>query len=146
VRTLDAHSMATATRTWLVVVTTCLAAVAAVSCSSRQLRSLSGADTFNVHCVQCHGARGEGDGPDAVSRNLAVPNLRTLARRNGGMFPVDAVASYIDGTAMPAAHGNRAMPVWGPVFDTTSQLLEGAESGRQRIDAVIDHLRTLQIE
>jgi mono/diheme cytochrome c family protein len=144
-RKLDADRMATATRAWLLAATACLAA-AAVSCSSSPLRSLSGADTFNVHCVQCHGARGEGNGPDAVARSLAVPDLRTLARRNGGTFPAEAVASYIDGTDMPGAHGSRAMPVWGPVFDTTSQLLEGAESGRQRIDAVIDHLRTLQIE
>jgi len=141
-----AHRASMEARVWLVVAATCLAAVAAVSCSSSQLRRLSGADTFNVHCVQCHGRLGEGDGPDAVSRNLAVPNLRTLARRNGDMFPADTVASYIDGAAMPAAHGDRVMPVWGPVFDTTSQLLEGAETGRQRIDAVIDHLRTLQIE
>ena len=116
------------------------------ACSSRQIRPVSGADTFGVHCVQCHGPLGEGDGPEAVSRHLAVPNLRTLARRNGGAFPADAVASCINGTDMPAAHGDRNMPVWGPVFDTTSQLLVGAESATQRIDAVLDHLRTLQIE
>ena len=96
--------------------------------------------------MQCHGPLGEGDGPEAGSRHLAVPNLRTLARRNGGAFPADAVASCINGTDMPAAHGDRNMPVWGTVFDTTSQLLVGAESATQRIDAVLDHLRTLQIE
>ena len=45
---------------------------------------------------------------------------------------------------MPAAHGGRAMPVWGGVFDATDQLFRGAESSEQRITAVISHLREIQ--
>ena len=71
-------------------------------------------------------------------------NLRTLAARNGGAFPADRAASYIDGRAMPAAHGGRAMPVWGGVFDATDQLFRGAGSSEQRITAVISHLREIQ--
>jgi hypothetical protein len=76
--------------------------------------------------------------------NVPVPNLRTLAQRNGGEFPTDAVASYIDGRSFPAAHGTRAMPVWGDVFGATEQLLKGAESPQQRIESVIAYLRELQ--
>jgi len=135
-----------AARKSAVAATMCFAAAVAVSCSSPRLQPVSGPATFDVHCAPCHGPLGEGDGPDAESRHLAVPNLRTLSRRNGGVFPTAAVASYIDGSVMPAAHGDRNMPVWGPVFDATSRLIEGADPASQRIDAVIEHLRSLQIE
>jgi mono/diheme cytochrome c family protein len=112
------------------------------SCSST--RHVSGAQTFETHCATCHGSRGEGDGPVAATLSVPVPNLRTLAARNGGEFPVDRAASYIDGRAMPAAHGGRAMPVWGGVFDVTNELLRGAESAERRIEAVIAYLREIQ--
>ena len=111
-------------------------------CSSAQ--RVTGAQTFETHCAACHGTRGEGDGPVAATLRVPVPNLRTLAARNGGEFPGDRAASYIDGRSMPAAHGGRAMPVWGGVFNVTDQLVRGAESSEQRIEAVIAHLRELQ--
>ena len=74
----------------------------------------------------------------------AAPNLRTLSQRNGGTFPTDAVASYIDGRSFPAAHGTREMPVWGPVFSATQQLVTDAESSEQRIAGVMAYLRELQ--
>ena len=103
-----------------------------------------GEQTFATHCASCHGLRAEGNGPTAATLNVPVPNLRTLSRRNGGEFPTDAVASYIDGRNFPPAHGTRAMPVWGGVFEVTEQLIKGAESPEQRIDRVIAYLRELQ--
>jgi len=47
---------------------------------------------------------------------VTVPNLRTLATRNDGAFPAEAVRAYIDGRESVAAHGDRQMPVWGDVF------------------------------
>lgn len=105
----------------------------------------SGAETFATHCAACHGPRAEGDGPVAATMNVTVPNLRTLSQRNHGEFPTDAVASYIDGRSLPTAHGSRAMPVWGGVFDTTGRLIEGAGNAKQRIDSVIEYLRGLQV-
>ena len=72
-----------------------------------------------------------------------MPNLRTLAQRNGGVFPEDAITAYVDGRNMRAAHGDRQMPIWGDVF-------RGAEQGtaqrtvRRRIAAVVDLVKTLQ--
>jgi hypothetical protein len=86
----------------------------------------------------------EGDGPTAATLRASVPNLRTLSERNGGTFPTDAVASYIDGRTFPAAHGTREMPVWGPVFSVTQELVRGAESPEQRIAGVVAFLRELQ--
>jgi mono/diheme cytochrome c family protein len=68
---------------------------------------------FATHCAACHGIDGEGGGPVAGAMNVSMPNLRTLAKRNGGAFPTDAVTAYIDGRDQVAAHGDRLMPVWG---------------------------------
>lgn len=123
-----------------------LCSCAALGCTPTPVRTVSGADTFQVHCASCHGPRAEGDGPVAATMNITVPNLRTLSQRNHGQFPTDAVASYIDGRSLPTSHGTRAMPVWGGVFDTTGRLIEGAGDAKQRIDSVIDYLRGLQVQ
>lgn len=110
---------------------TCLLTGFLAGCSSTPTQP-PGEQTFTTHCASCHGPRGEGDGPTAATLNVAVPNLRTLSRRNGGEFPTDAVASYIDGRNFPTAHGTRTMPVWGDVFGVTERLLKGAGSPKQR--------------
>lgn len=102
------------------------------------------AEAFATHCASCHGLLGEGDGPVAASIRVTVPNLRTLTQRNRGEFPTDAVASYIDGRNLPAAHGDRYMPVWGLVFDTTERLVEDAAGAESRIDAIVGYLREIQ--
>lgn len=78
--------------------------------------------------------------------NINVPNLRQLSERNDGIFPADAIASYIDGRNLPAAHGNRQMPVWGRVFDTTTRIVTDAESAEQRIAEIVDYLREIQYD
>jgi mono/diheme cytochrome c family protein len=102
------------------------------------------AETFATHCAACHGPQGEGDGPVAPTLAVTVPNLRTLSRRNGGRFPAEAVASYIDGRRYPAAHGSRLMPVWGDVFSATKDLVPRAEDPEVRITAIVEYLRELQ--
>lgn len=117
---------------------------ALAGCASPPTRQLTGRETFETHCASCHGTLGEGDGPVAATLRGQVPNLRTLAARNGGEFPADRAASYIDGRTMPAVHGGRAMPVWGDVFDATDQLFRGAARPEERIEAVVSYLRELQ--
>jgi mono/diheme cytochrome c family protein len=103
----------------------------------------TGARLYLNHCAACHGDDGEGSGPVAASMRVTMPNLRTLAQRNGGAFPADSVTAYIDGRNVQAAHGDRLMPIWGDVF-------RGAEQGtaqrtvRRRIAAVVDFVATLQ--
>jgi mono/diheme cytochrome c family protein len=103
----------------------------------------TGARLYLNHCAACHGDDGEGTGPVAASMRVTMPNLRTLAQRNGGVFPIDAVTAYVDGREVQAAHGDRQMPIWGDVF-------RGAEQGtaqrtvRRRIAAVVDFVSQLQ--
>ena len=102
-----------------------------------------GARLFFNHCAACHGDAAEGGGPVAAAMRVTVPNLRTLATRNDGAFPAEAVRAYIDGRESVAAHGDRQMPVWGDVF-------RGQEQGtsertvRRRIDALVNFIETLQ--
>lgn len=117
--------------------------VAIGGCSTAPPRPPSGALTFATHCAACHGEYGAGDGPVAATLNSGAPDLRTLTMRYG-QFPVDAIASRIDGRNMPPAHGSDAMPVWGSVFDATASVVPGAQSSQQRIDALIAFLREIQ--
>ena len=103
----------------------------------------TGAQLFLNHCAACHGADGEGGGPVAAVMQVTVPNLRTLAMRNGGRFPPEAVTAYVDGREIKAAHGDRQMPIWGDVF-------RGPEQGtaeravRARIEAIVSFVKELQ--
>lgn len=114
------------------------------ACASQPVPPPSAADTYVRHCASCHGVRGEGDGPVAMAISGTIPNLTTLSLRNGGEFPADRVASYIDGRSLPPVHGSRTMPVWGSVFDATSRLVVDAESAGPRIAEIVEYLRTLQ--
>lgn len=75
-----------------------------------------------------------------------VPNLRQLSERNDGVFPADNVAAFIDGRNLPAAHGDRTMPVWGDVFDTTTRIVPEAAEPEQRIAAIVEYLREIQYD
>lgn len=102
-----------------------------------------GARLYFNHCAACHGDDGEGTGPVAASMRVTVPNLRSLAQRNGGTFPVDTVRAYVDGRDMLAAHGDRHMPIWGDVFRGADQDADD-RTVRRRIAAIVDFISLLQ--
>ena len=102
-----------------------------------------GARLYFNHCAACHGDDAEGTGPVAASMRVTVPNLRTLAQRNGGTFPVDTVRAYVDGRNIPASHGDRLMPIWGDVFRGADQEADD-RTVRRRIAAIVDFISTLQ--
>jgi mono/diheme cytochrome c family protein len=103
----------------------------------------SGAALYRNHCAACHGEHAEGNGPAAVGMNATVPGLRTLAKRNGGLFPGDGVARHIDGRDRPAAHGSLQMPVWGEIF-RAPRSAGGDQVARERIAALVEYIATLQ--
>jgi mono/diheme cytochrome c family protein len=120
-----------------------LTVAVALASAARAAEDDTGARLYFNHCAACHGDQGEGGGPVAASMRVTVPNLRTLAMRNGGTFPADSVAAYVDGRELMAAHGDRQMPIWGDVF-------KGSDRGaaertvRRRIQAVVDFIAQLQ--
>lgn len=103
----------------------------------------TGDQLFAAHCSSCHGADGEGGGPAANAIKIQPPNLRTLAKRNGGQFPRDAVEAYIDGRKQVEAHGDRVMPVWGDFLQMPSDK-DSQTAVRQRIAALADFIERLQ--
>src|SRR5690554_1287481 len=96
---------------------------------------VSGEALYATSCAACHGVLGEGDGPVADVMRVSMPNLRNLSVRNNGEFPTESVRAYIDGRELPAAHGDRYMPVWGNVFGWREEA--GAET-EEAIAARID--------
>jgi mono/diheme cytochrome c family protein len=70
---------------------------------------------YDGHCAICHGLRGTGEGIEPYWNLLSktIPNLTTLSKNNGGVFPFARVYQTIDGREQVQAHGTREMPVWG---------------------------------
>ncbi len=102
---------------------------------------LDGAKIFRRYCAACHGVNGKGDGPAAPALKRRLPQLATIAKRNGGTFPTARVRSIIAGDDVPAAHGSREMPVWGPIFH---QIDYDQDLGNVRLQNVTEYLSTIQ--
>lgn len=107
--------------------------------------TFDGANLYLGYCATCHGASGAGDGPMAAELTAGVPDLRSLARRNGGVYPADLVTSIIDGRSYRAVHGSADMPVWGYQFRREEGTTDAAaERVTARIEALVRHVGTLQ--
>ncbi|MBN1237118.1 MAG: cytochrome c [Gammaproteobacteria bacterium] len=114
-------------------------------CDSTSGQAVSGERLYANHCAACHGQFGEGDGPVADVMRVSMPNLRTLSMRNDGVYPAEDVRAYVDGRELPAAHGDRYMPIWGVVFGWGSE--GGAEMEadiEQRVAALVEYLEQIQ--
>jgi mono/diheme cytochrome c family protein len=76
----------------------------------------AGKKAFEANCAVCHGIDARGNGPYTPSLKVLPPDLTALAKKNGGVYPVDRVTKVIDGRTETAAHGSRDMPIWGKRF------------------------------
>ena len=105
--------------------------------------SLYGVDNFHDYCSPCHGRDATGHGPVAAALKTPPPDLTRLSAKNNGVFPRARVRDYITngGSDDIAAHGTKAMPVWGPTFralDTSDR------SVAIRIANVVEYLASIQ--
>jgi mono/diheme cytochrome c family protein len=106
------------------------------------IRPVDGATVYQHYCAPCHGMDGRGKGPVSGALREEVPDLTTLARRNGGKFPADKVKETIagDGKLIPA-HGSKDMPIWGPTFH---EIEFDQDLGNVRLENVSQYLESLQ--
>ena len=121
-------------------------AVAGPQAGAQKLSDFDSKALYIASCAPCHGPTGMGGGPVAAALNRPLPMIATLAKRNGGTFPTDHVYQVIDGRKEVAAHGSRIMPVWGSVFGATHYGGGREHSTKVMIDALIEHIKQLQIE
>jgi mono/diheme cytochrome c family protein len=107
--------------------------------------NIAGSSVYKTYCAVCHGTDAKGDGPLAGSLRFAPPDLTLLAKRNGGAYPSDQVFRIIDGRKPVRGHGGPDMPIWGDAF---KQSVDGytEEKVKQRIDALVDFLKWLQVK
>jgi len=96
----------------------------------------SGQEMFVSYCAVCHGKDGKGAGPAADALKVPPTDLTTLTKKNNGQYPSMHVATVIRGDAELPAHGNKEMPVWGPLF---MQMSQGHEAEVQQRVSNLDH-------
>jgi mono/diheme cytochrome c family protein len=115
---------------------------AAQTGASSERSTVEGAKLFRYHCAACHGTDGRGHGPAAVALKHPVPDLTLISQRSGGKFPYKQVRGIIEGKEPGlAAHGDREMPIWGPVFH---EVESDQDWGEVRLDAITKHTESIQ--
>jgi len=77
---------------------------------------------------------------------IPVADLTAIARRNQGEFPADTVREYVDGRKDVVAHGLREMPVWGEALQHPDQAGDQEQIARNKIDQLIEYLKSLQVK
>jgi mono/diheme cytochrome c family protein len=135
------------------------AVIGSMSSAGWAQESDAGKFEYLSSCSSCHGVDGKGGGPVAAELKTRPADLTTIAKRNGGVFPLNAVYQTIDGRKPIGSHGTREMPIWGPRFapspfspafnpkPTDSPVLMTHDPEvviRLRILAVIDYLNRIQ--
>ena len=124
-----------------------------------------GQKLYEQYCASCHGADGKGNGPKASELNPKPSDLTLLAKANGGRFPFYETMLLISGrsatsqdqnaalpglpkSALPKAHGDPKMPVWGTVFNR-EELSKGTSLDLQlqatgKIMLMTEYLQSIQ--
>lgn len=122
-----------------------LLAAAVAGAEGPQPGAAAGRVLYHTYCASCHGEDGRGDGPVAPALVTPPADLTRLAERYGSPLPRDQVAAFIDGRRDVAAHGPRAMPVWGRVFVEESLGAPNPErTAAEAIRRIVDFLVTIQ--
>ena len=60
---------------------------------------------YQSNCASCHGMDAKGDGPVGKELKTRPTDLTLLAKKNKGVFPLNAVYRIIDGRDQIASHG-----------------------------------------
>ena len=129
---------------------TMVALTLASAVSAQSANPVEGREIYLTYCAQCHGLAAKGNGPMAVALATTPPDLTGLSARNGGVFPIESVATQIDGRAPILEHGGE-MPLFGPVFESDQNVALPLPSGQpmlmgQPLADLVVYLQALQVE
>lgn len=122
-------------------------ALAGTAALAQQATDL-GKREYDSNCASCHGSDGKGAGPFVEFLKRSPPDLTTLARRNGGVFPVARAYEVIEGAG--PGHGTRDMPIWGRDYRVQAGEYyvdvpyDPAVYARTRMLALVDYLARMQ--
>ncbi|HVR71108.1 MAG TPA: cytochrome c [Vicinamibacteria bacterium] len=105
----------------------------------------SGEALFKTYCASCHGVSARGDGVMSPYLRFRPADLTLIAKRRAGRFDADAVHGIVDGRAPVAPHGGTDMPVWGDAFKQSAERFS-EKAVQQRIRALVDYLKTIQVK
>ena len=106
-----------------------------------------GRDLFLYFCAECHGKDAASVGPMAEMLAIEPPDLTGLSERNAGAFPIEFVATQVDGREPTDVHS--FMPVFGQSLDTDQHVAIALPSGQpmlvsQHLADLIAYLQTVQ--
>lgn len=124
-----------------------MAALLATGAMAQQKADL-GKREYDSNCAICHGRDGKGNGPYVELLKRSPPDLTTMARRNGGVFPVAKSYDVIEGAG--PGHGTRDMPIWGMAYNVKAAEYyvdvpyDREAFVRGRILSLIEYLNRLQ--
>ena len=106
--------------------------------------SIQGPALYTAYCTVCHGKDGKGGGPMAKSLKVAPSDLTRISTRNRSVFPTARMQRIISGDEqLPAGHGTREMPVWGPIF---SQIAWDQDLGKIRVYNLAKYIEQIQVK
>jgi mono/diheme cytochrome c family protein len=141
--------------TALVAAISLCTASAALAQAKPQARVDFGELEYRSSCAVCHGVTGKGKGEFDPYLSKRATDLTTLAKANGGVFPLQRVYDVIDGRQTIPSHGTRDMPIWGLRYsvEAGSQLRYAEVPGpydaealvRARILALVEYINRLQV-
>lgn len=122
-----------------------------MSVSAQSANTDFGKREYNANCANCHGLDGKGNGPYSDLLKKSPPNLTTLAKNNGGIFPMDRLYQSITGDNVQA-HGSRDMPIWGMDYRTEAanyymdSKYDPEAYVRVRVLALLEYIYRLQVK
>ena len=105
---------------------------------------------YEGNCASCHGMDGKGGGVYVDFLKRTPPDLTTMSRRNGGVFPISSAYAVIEGAGM--SHGTRDMPIWGQDYRVRAAEYymdvpyDSELFVRTRILALAEYLNRLQVK
>jgi mono/diheme cytochrome c family protein len=105
-----------------------------------------GKKEYELQCSVCHGMDAKGNGFLGATLKVVPPDLTTLAKKNGGVFPADRISSVIDGRVEIASHGSRDMPIWGKRYAVNAADVPYDQEAfvRAHVLLLVDYLNRIQ--